>query len=902
MQLKWNILKATLQCHYKAWLLDKEVSKETPNIILNSKNQIVLPYKNISQHDKLASAALAYSKIQTPNKSIGCIEILYGVNNDQSDYQKISLRILQYKQQAENLLNKTNSIIDSKTPPAFYKNKHCVECIFWSNCYSKLKEKDCISLLGNIQPKSISRYHSKGIFSITQLSHLFRPRRKGRILSAGKYLWELKALAIREKKTYVLHLPDLKPNVVNIYLDFEGLPDEGFQYLLGSVIKQEQEDILFSFWSDNKSDEERNFTQLFEIINQYPKATIYHYSNYEIAALKQASKDYPDTIKEKFAVIETRMVNLLSYFRTHVYPPTYENSLKEIAAFLNFHWSDAKATGLMSITWRKNWEEFKDNSWKQKLQRYNHDDCTALALVHHWLEQLTENAISDNIQHVAQMKKHTPFKLQNNIEYGDDFQYISKAAYFDYQHTKIYWRNENAPVRKKAKKKNAEHLGKGVPAWQPKKANTVIILPPLKKCPHCGHTKIYRIGKRNSYKQTDLKFTSTGIKQYVTEYQAGKGKCAKCLIKHNDAVLRRMHYGDNLFAWVTDMYVSYHISNYMLSKIMQEQFGIFIRPMYLVMRKRKWWKQWDPEINYIRQTVLNSPVIHIDETSVKLVKERGYVWAFASTHSVFYHLALSREIDFLRDILKDYKGIIVTDFFPGFETLTVKKQKCLIHLIRDLNDDLFKNPFDEEYKSIVSNFNMLLKRIIETVDRFGLLKRHLRKHIKDTEKYYRQHIEITYKSELANRYTKRLKKHWEELWTFLYYDGVPWNNNNAEAAIKGFAMYRRGVNGQVSEKGLNDYLGMLSISQTCRYRDISFFDFLRRKKGIWENISFKSLPDYLPFNQARMYVQKLCLKSKKEWNDLNNQNKRPDFIPLHPDKIYLEKGWSNWNDWLNIKF
>lgn len=122
----------------------------------------------------------------------------------------------------------------------------------------------------------------------------------------------------------------------------------------------------------------------------------------------------------------------------------------------------------------------------------------------------------------------------------------------------------------------------------------------------------------------------------------------------------------------------------------------------------------------IKRTVLNSPVIQIDETSVKLTKDKGYVWVFTTSHTVFYHLTLTREVDFLQELLKYYHGIVVTDFFPGFESLPVKRQMCLIHLIRDLNDDLFKNPFDEEYKRLVSNFSTLLRNIITTIDRYGL--------------------------------------------------------------------------------------------------------------------------------------------------------------------------------------
>src|SRR6266853_194930 len=60
--------------------------------------------------------------------------------------------------------------------------------------------------------------------------------------------------------------------------------------------------------------------------------------------------------------------------------------------------------------------------------------------------------------------------------------------------------------------------------------------------------------------------------------------------------------------------------------------------------------------------------------------------------------------------------------------------------------------------------------------------------------------------------------------------GVPWNNNNAEHAIKPFAKYRTLVNGRITKTGLEDYLVLLSVQQTCEYKGVSFLQFLRSEK------------------------------------------------------------------------
>lgn len=789
--------------------------------------------------------------------------------------------------------------------PAFFKIPHCAVCQFKHHCYQQLKERDCISLLAGMTPKTLASYHSKGVTTIRQLSYLFKPRRRNAAKPQSNFLFALKALAIREQKTFVLNPPDFSVHNTQIFVDFEGLPNERLIYLVGILLVREgQLDEQRYFWADNAMQEEKIVTSLIRFLAEYPEAPVYHYGSYETKELRRICKKYPQFARN-WVVLEKRMVNLLSYLRSHIYPPTYGNGLKELGGFLNYRWANPEADGVLSISWRKQWEYTQGNDWKEKLIAYNVDDCRALNVVFKWLQLLGKGGLTEQVQQVNQMKRHTPYHLQKNADYGDDFQHISKAAYFDYQRNKIYWRNELKKETPAATALNDRpRPGFGVMAWQPKKINEVVIMEPRTKCPKCGHHKLYQSHEtKSAVRQTDLKFTATGIRQHVTEYRSGTAKCAKCGKKTMNKTLRIMHYGDNLFALVINYYVNYHISHEMISKLVQEYYGIWISPMYLVSYKRNWWiKNWRPVESYIRQIVLHSSVLHIDETTIKLSRESGYVWVFATSHSVFYHYASTREVSFLQKLLKDFKGIIVSDFYPGYETIKTESQRCLIHLIRDLNDDLFKNQFDDEYKLMVAAFSKLLRSIIETVDKHGLKKTYLQKHEKAVATFFDSYLNTTYNSDLALKYTKRLKKHWPQLWTFLRHDDVPWNNNNAEAAIKAFAQHRRGVKGQMHVSGINVFLQMLTVAQTCRYRNLSFLKLLRNKQGIWEHISPDALPGFLPFQQARLYMHQLKLQTTSEWLHWKKQGKRPNFIPSAPDKTYQQDGWQSWNDWLGSVF
>jgi hypothetical protein len=187
----------------------------------------------------------------------------------------------------------------------------------------------------------------------------------------------------------------------------------------------------------------------------------------------------------------------------------------------------------------------------------------------------------------------------------------------------------------------------------------------------------------------------------------------------------------------------------------------------------------------------------------------------------------TREGQVVQETLKGFKGVLVSDFYSAYDAPDCPQQKCLIHLTRDLNDDLLKNPFDEELKQLASCFAALLQRIVHTVDRFGLTRLHLNKHKKDVQVFFSTLASNECKSEVAQYYQKRILKYENKLFVFLDYDGVPWNNNTAENAIKLIAARRKVMGTAFTENGIKEYLVLLSIFQTLRYHRASFWEFLR---------------------------------------------------------------------------
>ena len=103
------------------------------------------------------------------------------------------------------LAARTAELLSSNSPPDLVLNRHCAECEFQSRCRQKAIETDDLSLLSGITENGRNLHRSKGIFTVTQLSYTFRPRKtpKGAKNPATPRYMALQALAMRENTVYI---------------------------------------------------------------------------------------------------------------------------------------------------------------------------------------------------------------------------------------------------------------------------------------------------------------------------------------------------------------------------------------------------------------------------------------------------------------------------------------------------------------------------------------------------------------------------------------------------------------------------------------------------------------------------------------------------------------------------
>ena len=321
------------------------------------------------------------------------------------------------------------------------------------------------------------------------------------------------------------------------------------------------------------------------------------------------------------------------------------------------------------------------------------------------------------------------------------------------------------------------------------------------------------------------------LKKTITKYIGFYAYCKKCKIKRSPLKLLEFEgnqfYGHGFRAWIVYHRVALRIPIGKILELAQEQFKEHMSCTRVTSFLQHFAKYYAETEEAITQSLLESPFIHVDETDFNINGFNWYVWVFTNGKDVIFKLTETRENTIVHQILEKYKGVLISDFYSGYDSVPCPQQKCWVHLIRHLNKDLRENPFDLEYEYFISGVRNLIIPIMETVQKYGLKKFHLQKFEKKVAIFYRDSIENKqYKSELALKYQKHFQKYKDSLFTFLRQDGIPWHNNTAENALRHVARQRSISTTAFHEMPTRNYLVMLGICQTCRYQNKSFFKFL----------------------------------------------------------------------------
>ena len=411
-----------------------------------------------------------------------------------------------------------------------------------------------------------------------------------------------------------------------------------------------------------------------------------------------------------------------------------------------------------------------------------------------------------------------------------DFEFVNKRAYFDYQRRHVFVRTK--PARRRRSRKTQRRN------WQNRDLRvTHRVQITATRCPFCKSKHIMPLdpkrrpkGVRTRRKRAfDLVITPGAIRRKVIEFRAVAyhcTRCERCFTPGRYERLARHFHG--FMSWFAYQHITHRLGVKSLAALFYEIFGIRVNWWeFLTFFRHLLVHKYRKTYNMLLAQLMAGPVLHIDETEIKLKDGAGYVWVFANPSATVYIFRRSREGDFLRKLLKNFKGVLVSDFYSAYDGLPCLQQRCLVHLMRDMNSAILDNPFDQELQSITAPFGALVavnrRQLSMSTVSSGAICRPIRTQLKHSLAH--SPSDFT-RSDSSKGLQERLLRNRQRLFTFLQNDGVSWNNNLAENAIKRVSDYREDVGRSVKEAGLAEQLVLLSLYQTCRVRGMSFLKFL----------------------------------------------------------------------------
>jgi predicted RecB family nuclease len=592
-----------------------------------------IPYRfqfanKVVKNDKLMLAFDALQLSAAVGRQVSLGKIIHG-----DGHVRLKVRLSSLTTEVRKRITEVTSLLSNDKPPDLVLNRHCNQCEFRERCRKVATEKDELSLLSGMSEKERTKLHSRGIFTITQLSYTFRPRRRRRELRNRheKFHQSLRALAIREKKIHAVDILTLQLDGTPVYLDVEGLPDRDFYYLIGLRVGTGDDAVQHSFWADNEDEQKLIWREFLDVLSQIPDPRLVHFGSYETVFLKRMRQRHggpPNGLAADNAI--EHAVNLLPLIFAHIYFPTYSNGLKEIAGHLGFRWSGSPASGLEAITWRQRWEASKDPSLKDALLRYNREDCEALGVVANALVDLNRAAPDgqssrSDVVRTADMKRENPFKFGRIAFALPEMDTINKAAYWDYQRERVYVKSANKPLLRRPLTLKPRHKPK---------PNATIDCPPPSCCPTCKSKRLYGHDWRNKT-IIDLRFMKHGVKRWITRYIIHRYRCQSCGSTFNPSGRwTPAKYGPNLIAYTIYQNIELGLPQLRIDSSMSRLFGLHLPRGWSNHMKATAADSYRCTYNTILKRLCSGCLLHVDETSVSVRGVSSYVWVLASLKEV----------------------------------------------------------------------------------------------------------------------------------------------------------------------------------------------------------------------------------------------------------------------------
>jgi len=299
----------------------------------------------------------------------------------------------------------------------------CTSCEYPGLCDSERRRIEHLALVSGINRNQIAALNEVGVHTVSQLAGFTgsldevsdfvvdRLARQARV--------QLPALAGEAPGYEVFDYDRLRqlpaPDPGDLFFDLEGFSfyegPGGLEYLFGWVNHGDLEAVAgspsapqFSYlWADDHEAERVIFETFVDFamrhLAKHPGAHIYHYANYEVAALKRLAIRHQSRERQVQRLLsDNKLVDLYTLVKQSLVIGQESYSIKKLETYYTFSRSSEVTEALGSMDYYDNYRELlaaadpaataEAEKLKRQVLDYNRDDCVSTLALYRWLSQL----------------------------------------------------------------------------------------------------------------------------------------------------------------------------------------------------------------------------------------------------------------------------------------------------------------------------------------------------------------------------------------------------------------------------------------------------------------------------------------------------------------------------------
>jgi len=339
----------------------------------------------------------------------------------------------------------------------------------------------------------------------------------------------------------------------------------------------------------------------------------------------------------------------------------------------------------------------------------------------------------------------------------------------------------------------------------------------LERCPGCGG-ELQRSSRTRTRTIEDF---LKDLRTVVTEHTLHRDYCPKCK-KHVEPVVPDAmpnatigHRAVGLTSW---LHYGLGLSIGQVRELALCQFQTHLSAGGLVAAWQRLATIIEPWYVQLAEQARASAVLHADETGWRMNGRTWWLWCFANRTCCYYLIDPSRGSPALEKFFAEaFDGVLITDFWAAYNAFATERQCCLVHLLRELEKVDEHNTF-AEWHAFAKRLRRLVRDGIRLRKRPDFSPGRYASRIVRIDRRLRTLADAGYADADARRLAKRLRKHTDELFTFLDYPDVTFDNNLAERMIRPAVILRKISQSNRSEKGAAVQAVLMSVYRTLKLR------------------------------------------------------------------------------------